>query len=512
MKFSKVYSAQPNNLSASIVDVEVDISRGLHSFSIVGMASKAVDEARDRVNSAIKNAGYQAPKSKNEKLVISLAPAELKKEGAYHDLAIALGYLLSSGEISFKEKGRLFIGELSLDGHVKPVRGILPVIQEAKRQGFQEVFVPKDNAKEAGLIDGIDIYPVDTLSELIAHIDDMREKNTSIAKQTLTEIDRVNIRDFPVDFSDIRGQELVKRGLEIAAVGGHNVALYGPPGTGKTMLAKAFISILPPLSREEILEITGIHSIAGTLKNNEILVHPPVRSPHHSSSYVSIIGGGSQIKPGEITLAHRGVLFLDEFPEFDRKVLEALRQPLEDRLVHISRAQGSAEFPASFILIAAMNPCSCGYYGSDKKVCSCSAYDIKRYRKKISGPIIDRIDIWLPVEHIDYEKLSSRNEKELESPKIRERIIHARNFSYKRKSEQKLNCEMKSKDIQKEFLSDEVKSVLNKSAESMQLSPRSYHRIIKLARTIADMEEKEYIEVNHILEALQYRPQEDFYQ
>ncbi len=508
MRFSKLTSAQPDKLSASLVSVEVDISRGLHSFSIVGMASKAVDEARDRVNSAIKNAGYQAPKSKNEKLVIALAPAELKKEGAYHDLAIALGYLLSSGEIHFDPEGKLFIGELSLDGTLKPVRGILPIVQRAKEEGIREVFLPRENAREAALIDEITIYPTSHLKEVIAHIDEKREVREELTPQELTQISHRET-NFSVDFADIRGQELVKRGLEIAAVGGHNVVLYGPPGTGKTMLAKAFISILPPLSREEILEITGIHSIAGELGNEEVLTHPPVRAPHHTSSYVSLIGGGTHIKPGEITLAHRGVLFLDEFPEFDRKVLEALRQPLEDRVVHISRAQGTAVFPASFILIAAMNPCPCGYYGSEVKTCTCTPYDIQRYQKKISGPIIDRIDIWLPVEHIDYEKLSTSEKREKESPTIRERVVRARAFSFKRKGERKLNREMHARDIQAEPLSASVKQILNASAEKMQLSPRAYHRVIKLARTIADMEQSEQIQEHHILEALQYRPREN---
>ncbi len=506
MKFSKLYSAQPHNLSGSIVSVEVDISRGIHSFSIVGMASKAVDESKDRVNSAIKNAGYEAPKSKNEKLVISLAPAELKKDGAYYDLAIALGYLLSAGEVNFDPERKLFLGELSLDGSIKSVRGILPIIQAAKENGFIEVFVPEANAIEAALVEDIIIYPVKTLTQIIEHLDFNLNENNLIKKQEYTEIKKI-IEDYDIDFSDIKGQEIVKRGLEIAAVGGHNVAMFGPPGTGKTMLARAFSSILPDLSRDEILEITGIHSVAGILEDSEILTKAPVRSPHHTSSYVAIIGGGTSPKPGEITLAHRGILFLDEFPEFDRKVLESLRQPLEDRVITISRSQGTAFFPASFILLAAMNPCPCGFYGSEKKVCTCSAYDITRYQKKISGPIVDRIDIWLPVEHIDYEKLSERNNAEKISPQIRERIVKARKFSYQRKGTQKLNVEMTSRDIQNEVLSDDTKNILNKSAESMNLSPRAYHRVIKLARTIADMEAKQKITVDHILEALQYRPQ-----
>lgn len=506
MKFSKLYSAQPHNLSGSIVSVEIDISRGLHSFSIVGMASKAVDESKDRVNSAIKNAGYEAPKSKNEKLVISLAPAELKKDGAYYDLSIALGYLLSAGEIDFDPEKKLFLGELSLDGSVKSVRGVLPIIQRAREEGFQEVFLPKENAIEAALVDGINIYPVENLKQVIKHLDTYLHKNILIPIQEYTKIEN-STEFFSTDFSDIKGQEIVKRGLEIAAAGGHNLAMFGPPGTGKTMLARAFTSILPSLSQDEILEITGIHSVAGTLDSAEIIKQAPIRSPHHTSSYVAIIGGGSNPKPGEITLAHKGVLFLDEFPEFDKKVLESLRQPLEDRVVTIARAQGTALFPASFILLAAMNPCPCGFYGSEKKQCICGAHDILRYKKKISGPIIDRIDIWLPVEHVAYEKLSEKNDSEKISPTIRKRVLAARIFAEQRTGLKRLNVEMTARDIQNEDLSLEVKKILNKSAESMNLSPRAYHRVIKLARTIADLEEKQKITVNHILEALQYRPQ-----
>ncbi|MEZ4210757.1 MAG: YifB family Mg chelatase-like AAA ATPase [Candidatus Paceibacterota bacterium] len=499
MSFSRVYSAQVNVLDGQLITIETDISRGLHNFSVVGLPDKAVEEARDRVGSAIKNSGLTSPKQSNQKIVVSLSPASVKKEGSYFDLAIAIGYLLSNEELKFNPDKKAFIGELSLNGELKPVKGILALVKSLKDLGFKEIFIPFGNREEAALIDGVDIFPSKNLVEVIDHLKE--DVNFNISPQELTEINL----DMPTaynDFSDIRGQEIAKRGLEIAAAGGHNIAMYGPPGTGKTMLARAFSGILPPLSKEDMLEVTGIHSIAGILEG-PLVTKTPFRSPHNTSSYVSVIGGGTFPKPGEVTLAHKGVLFLDEFPEFDRRVIESLRQPLEDRVVHISRSKGTAIFPTNFILIAAMNP----------PPENATASDIVRYKKKISGPIIDRIDMWVDVPKIDYELLSAKDKKEESSGEIIKRVIKARNKQKERlkNSKANTNSEMSVRDLEKLIsLNQEVKSILNLSAEKLGLSARAYHRIIKLARTIADLDDKDEILTNHILEALAYRPKDEY--
>ncbi|MEK7140176.1 MAG: YifB family Mg chelatase-like AAA ATPase, partial [Patescibacteria group bacterium] len=406
MSFSRVYSAQVNLLSGVIVTVEVDLSRGLHAFNVVGLPDKAVDESKDRVSGAIKNSGFKSPKAQNQKIVVSLSPADLKKEGPFFDLPIALAYMQAAGDIKFNPERKIFLGELGLDGTLRKIRGALPLAEAAKRKGFEEIYLPKENAIEAALVSGIKVFGAESLKEVIAHIDQSRDPefdHEEIAEQPKTEISYKKERK-GADFADVRGQEGAKRGLEIAAAGGHNIAMYGPPGTGKTMLARAFSGLLDDLSKEEVLEITGIHSVAGATQG-ELVCFPPFRSPHHTSSYVSIIGGGTYPKPGEVTLAHRGVLFLDEFPEFERRVIESLRQPLEDNIVSISRAKGSAIFPSNFILIAAMNPCPCGNAGSKQKACICKPSDLDRYKRKLSGPIIDRIDIWVSVGNVDYKKL-----------------------------------------------------------------------------------------------------------
>ncbi len=506
MSFAKVHSAQTFLLSPHIVDIEVDTSKGLHSFSIVGLPDKAVEESRDRISAAIKNSGFKSPKSKNEKVVISLAPADLKKEGPVYDLGIAVAYLKAVGDITFDSTSSIFLGELALDGKVRKISGVLPLVQKAKEKGFQNIFVPKENAEEAALIEGINIFGVESLDSLILHF--KKENPNVLPQQPKTYLEQEKIV-LEIQFEDIRGQETAKRGLEIAAAGGHNIALYGPPGTGKTMLAKAFASILPPLSLEEALEVTSIHSVAGILQKP--IVIPPFRSPHHTSSYVALVGGGATPRPGEITLAHKGVLFLDEFPEFERRVLEALRQPLEERVVSISRAKGSAQFPAHFILIAAMNPCPCGNFGFRGKECTCAPIHLLKYQRKLSGPLMERIDLWLEVPRIEHEKLGNETLGGESSEIIRQRVMDARKVQKDRlgRFSKTTNGEMSVKDLVRLVeLNTEAKSILNVSAEKIGFSPRVYHKVIKVARTIADLDRSESVLPEHVLEAIQYRPKE----
>lgn len=505
---AKILSGAVVGLEAVPVTVEVDIaSMGLPSFTIVGLPDKAVEESRERVRAAIKNSGAEFPA---KRITVNLAPADLPKVGPAYDLPIALGILIASGQLPTQPKDSLFVGELSLDGGLRHTNGILPLAMLAKEKGLTDrVFVPSHDAQEAAMISGIHVYGVVSLLSLYHHL---------TGSSVIEPIKYVSFADLPIqsgfefDMADIIGQEQVKRALEIAAAGAHNIFMQGPPGAGKTMLARTLPSILPSLSESEALEVTKIYSVTGNLPAGEsIIKFRPFRAPHHTTSRIGLIGGGTHPSPGEISLAHRGVLFLDEFPEFPRHVLEALRQPIEDGVVTISRAIGTVRFPATFMLLAAANPCPCGNFGSEIKRCTCDAGLVSRYQKRISGPIIDRIDLHAQVPAVKSEKFTDTFVKSESSSIIQKRVEKARRIQLNRfiKTDRKANADMTTRDVREYcVLSDDVNSFLRQAVSKLGLSARSYYRVIKVARTIADLAGSTNIILPHIAEALQYRPKE----